>query len=437
MILTRSCFILLGLTAFQGIGISNVLASDEAQTCINLCESCDGIATFQHNICQCHVADDNDQGAECIGRMRRQAQDLGVDIVSCDLANAEADRPARCAASPLRRLRTRGNADLIARYFMGNGLSSLLGSQKPEAESTADSDSSSTVENVGANAATSGDTNMDSAVVGAPNQFLQTDPYMMGVMTNWLQPQNMMSIDESCQGAGGGPEIQSYVGQTNPEITSMTDNESMNQNIGTNSAQTNFVGEPNHDETGQFSSGRMYDSYNMLPLMLGTNPYAYFIRTPYPAQFPGGSQMSGTRSYYYQSMDGGRNSQSRENNIVGLSPYSNCHTSSLGASNPNLGDSAAAQGNSPDKGAMPNEQVGEANPEGLNHEDREYLGSNGQIDKDVRGDPAGPEEIKDQTVGSSKYKLRRRLNKFRSKDSRSMSDADSCYGNSDATHGVA
>ncbi|XP_046617622.1 uncharacterized protein LOC124303879 [Neodiprion virginianus] len=439
MILTRSSLILLGLTVFQSIGRANVLAADGAQTCINLCESCGGIATFQHNICQCHVADDNDQGAECIHRMRRQAQELGVDIVSCDLANAEADRPARCAVSPLRRLRTRGNGDLIARYFMGNGLASLLGSRNPEAESTGDSDSSSRQENVGASEATSGDqaeisgdqSNMNSAVVGAPYQFLETDPYMVAAMANWYQPHNMMTIDESCTGVRDGTEMQSFLGQPNPAITSMTDNES---------GQANFVGSPNQDEIGGVSSGRMYESYNMHPLMLGMNPYAYFIRTPYGVQFPGGSQMLGMQSYHYKSIDGDRNSQSRENNIVGLSPYSNCQTSLLGESNPHLGDSAAGQENSQDKNGMPDEEVtGEANPVGLNREDRQHLGRNGQVDKDVKGDAADPEEIKDQTVGSSKYKLKRRLNRFKTKESRSTpaDQVDSRYGHPDDPYGAA
>ncbi|XP_012264114.2 uncharacterized protein LOC105690672 isoform X1 [Athalia rosae] len=106
-------------------------------------------------------------GAECIWRIKRQAGDLGMDVVSCDLADADINRPARCLLSPgSRSFRTRSDADLIAKYFSGNGyaggLSSLLGSMSPQSKND-----NSPGEYVSSSVTAS---ESDSNTVGAPHQ---------------------------------------------------------------------------------------------------------------------------------------------------------------------------------------------------------------------------------------------------------------------------
>ncbi|XP_011503014.1 PREDICTED: uncharacterized protein LOC105366303 [Ceratosolen solmsi marchali] len=102
----------------MSIAQADVLNSTDAQTCINLCKSCNGIANFVNNRCECNIEDSIKEGADCVLRMKREATEYGLDVVSCDLSNDK--RSTRCLLGTKHEF---GNNDIdqVAKYFMEDG----------------------------------------------------------------------------------------------------------------------------------------------------------------------------------------------------------------------------------------------------------------------------------------------------------------------------
>ncbi|XP_063994981.1 uncharacterized protein LOC135172672 isoform X3 [Diachasmimorpha longicaudata] len=102
---------------FTAVSVNaEILNANDAQTCVNLCTSCQGTASFVDGYCECYVPAGSEQG-ECITRIKRQANDLGMDFMDCEAATAE--RPARCNLRSHHLRATDG--DRIAKYFMRGG----------------------------------------------------------------------------------------------------------------------------------------------------------------------------------------------------------------------------------------------------------------------------------------------------------------------------
>lgn len=100
------------------------MTANDEQTCTDLCNSCQGTASFVDGLCECYVANANPEGNEkrrekplklivsfdfiiqffmdfyssgdeCMQRIKRQADERGLNFVDCEAANG--DRPARCS----------------------------------------------------------------------------------------------------------------------------------------------------------------------------------------------------------------------------------------------------------------------------------------------------------------------------------------------------
>ncbi|XP_015127295.1 uncharacterized protein LOC107048581 isoform X2 [Diachasma alloeum] len=101
---------------------AEILNANDAQTCLDLCNSCQGTGSFVDGRCECYVPDGNDEQGECMTRIKRQADDLGMDFMDCEAATAE--RPARCNLRT-HHIRT-SDAQRIANYYMKGVLGSPM-----------------------------------------------------------------------------------------------------------------------------------------------------------------------------------------------------------------------------------------------------------------------------------------------------------------------
>ncbi|XP_063994971.1 uncharacterized protein LOC135172672 isoform X2 [Diachasmimorpha longicaudata] len=149
---------------------AEILNANDAQTCVNLCTSCQGTASFVDGYCECYVPAGSEQG-ECITRIKRQANDLGMDFMDCEAATAE--RPARCNLRSHHLRATDG--DRIAKYFMRGG--PVVGSPMIQSQCGTDN------------------------VVSAPNPQPQTQPESVGC------PDSQLSFTPSSDSIVGAPLV--------------------------------------------------------------------------------------------------------------------------------------------------------------------------------------------------------------------------------------
>ncbi|KAJ8665025.1 hypothetical protein QAD02_006687 [Eretmocerus hayati] len=94
---------------------SPVIVSD-AQRCADLCTSCNGVVSFIDNRCECKIEPDDDEGTECLVRMRRQAAELGINLVSCG-----DQRSTRCTVGSKHHAYNSNQIEHVAKYFENKG----------------------------------------------------------------------------------------------------------------------------------------------------------------------------------------------------------------------------------------------------------------------------------------------------------------------------
>ncbi|XP_034936235.1 uncharacterized protein [Chelonus insularis] len=87
--------------------------------CKNLCKSCGGVASYVDDKCECYIDNENQKNAECVGRIKRQAEDLHLDFVNCKPATLERLPPCNSRHN-YGRLKA-SDIDLITQYFMNGG----------------------------------------------------------------------------------------------------------------------------------------------------------------------------------------------------------------------------------------------------------------------------------------------------------------------------
>ncbi|XP_008202959.1 uncharacterized protein LOC100678793 [Nasonia vitripennis] len=94
------------------------LNTADAQTCAELCSSCKGVASFDGDRCECNIEGHTNEEVECVSRMKRQAEERGLNLLSCDLSSDK--RSTRCTLGLKHKL-GRNNIDQVAKYFMQDG----------------------------------------------------------------------------------------------------------------------------------------------------------------------------------------------------------------------------------------------------------------------------------------------------------------------------
>ncbi|XP_058796494.1 uncharacterized protein LOC131667223 [Phymastichus coffea] len=115
---SNALWLALGAVVFSLARGAAVPSAIDLETCVALCSNCDGVAEYKDGHCECSIATGPDRGAECLRRTRRDAWEVGLDVVSCD---ADADsRSARCAVG-LKHVYGKSDVDRVAKYFMQDG----------------------------------------------------------------------------------------------------------------------------------------------------------------------------------------------------------------------------------------------------------------------------------------------------------------------------
>ncbi|XP_043287866.1 uncharacterized protein [Venturia canescens] len=129
---------------------SEVLSASNVQTCKDLCVSCSGTSTFDNNICNCHVPDNDEKATECMRHiLKKQIEKSKLPLPS---SQEFANRGTRCSKNPLVKAKKRirsGDVDRVVNYFVSGGpitgVSPLVGSAQANCETKSSVDNKTEV----------------------------------------------------------------------------------------------------------------------------------------------------------------------------------------------------------------------------------------------------------------------------------------------------